>query len=291
MKVLIFGGSGMLGHKLNQLWQKKFEVFTTLRGNFSEFEKFGIFQKNKTFEKVEVENIDKVKDIIKSIKPDIIVNAIGIIKQVPSAKNIVKTLWVNSIFPHQLAEIGGEVGSRLITISTDCVFDGKKGNYKEEDIPNAFDLYGRSKNLGEVSEGNALTIRTSLIGRELQTKYGLIEWFLSNRGRQTNGFSKAVFSGFPTNVFADIVKNIIINHKELQGVYHISSSPINKFDLLKIVKEIYCLDIEIIEFSDFEIDRTLNSEKFRSETGFKPKDWNEMIKIMSRDKTSYDLWK
>ena len=179
----------------------------------------------------------------------------------------------------------------MITISTDCVFDGKKGNYKESDIPNAVDLYGRSKNLGEVTEGNALTIRTSIIGRELQTRYGLVEWFLSNQGRKVNGFSNAVFSGFPTEVFGDILGQIITKYKNLQGLYHISSDPINKFDLLKFVKEAFEANIEIVEFSDFEIDRSLDSTKFKNETGFKPKSWEEMIKIMSEDKTRYELWK
>jgi dTDP-4-dehydrorhamnose reductase len=291
MKILIFGGSGMLGHKLNQLWKEKFEVITTLRKGFSEYERFNIFERDKVIENVEIEQIKTVQEIVEKQKPDVIVNAIGIIKQLPSAKNTVKTLWINSIFPHQLAEISEQNNSRLITISTDCVFDGKKGNYTEEDIPNAIDLYGQSKHLGEVVEGNALTIRTSIIGRELQTCYGLVEWFLSNEGRKVNGFSKAIFSGFPTCVFANILEEIITKHKGLKGLHHISSEPINKLDLLKLIKNAYKSNIEIVEFSDFEIDRSLDSTKFKEKTNFQLQDWETMVNQMATDSTPYDDWK
>lgn len=291
MKILIFGGGGMLGHKLNQMWRDKFEILTTLRKGFFEYERFNIFEREKVIENVEIEQIDRVYQIIEDHKPDVIVNAIGIIKQLPSAKNTVKTLWVNSIFPHQLAEIAEKNNSRLITISTDCVFDGKKGNYAEADIPNAIDLYGQSKHLGEVVDGNALTIRTSIIGRELQTRYGLVEWFLSNEGRKVNGFSKAIFSGFPTCVFANILEKIITNHKDLSGLYHISSEPINKLKLLKLIKNAYKLNIEIVEFSDFEIDRSLDSTKFKEKTNFKFQGWEAMISQMAKDSTPYDDWK
>src|ERR1044072_2086378 len=168
MKILILGGSGMLGHKLVQAWKDKFKVWTTLRNGIEKYGKYNIFDDSKTFEQVEAENFGKIYEIIKNTKPDVIVNAIGIIKQLPTAKNVIKTLSINSIFPHKLSEMAEEFGSRLICVSTDCVFSGEKGNYKEEDIADAYDLYGKSKNLGEVVAGNCLTIRTSIIGRELE---------------------------------------------------------------------------------------------------------------------------
>lgn len=277
----------MLGHKLVQQFQEKFDVWTTFRGKSERYEKFGIFEKNKVFENINVEEIDSIENVVKTVKPDVIINAVGIIKQLPSSKNTVKTLQVNSIFPHQLADIAGEHNSRLITISTDCVYNGKKGNYSEGDVPNATDLYGKSKNLGEVDKENCLTLRTSIIGRELETSHSLVEWFLSNEGKKVNGFVNAIYTGFPTIVLADILEDLIINHRQLEGIYHVSSEPINKYDLLKLLKKAYNLSIEIEPYEDFQIDSSLNSDKFRKETGFSPMNWEKMIEKMAADQTVY----
>lgn len=281
----------MLGHKLVQRWQAGFDVWTTVRGEFSQYERFEIFDKKKTFEFVTAENFETVENVIEKIAPRVIFNAVGIIKQLPTSKNVVKTLQINSIFPHKLAEIAEKLGARLINISTDCVFDGKKGNYTEEDVSNATDVYGKSKNLGEVSGGNSITLRTSIIGRELSTNHSLVEWFLSNRGKKVKGFVKAIYSGFPTIVLADIIDDLINNHADLQGLYHVSSEPINKFELLNLIKKSYKIDVEIEPFEDFYIDRSLDSTKFRNATGFQPPAWNEMIEKMAKDKTPYDIWR
>lgn len=281
----------MLGHKLVQVWQKKYDVWTTIRGNFGSREKYDIFDKTKTFENLNIENIEALESVVEIVKPDVILNAVGIIKQVRLAKDVVKTLTVNSIFPHRLAELAEKYDARFITLGTDCVFNGAKGNYTEEDIPDAPDLYGKSKHLGEVVQGNCLTLRTSIIGRELQTTNSLVEWFLSNRGKKVNGFVNAVYSGFPTICLADILSDLIINHKNLKGLYHVSSEPIDKFALLQLLKEAYKIDIEIEPFEDFRIDRSLDSTKFREATGFYPLDWKEMILAMADDPTPYAEWK
>lgn len=281
----------MLGHKITQVLKKNFEVFSTIRGNYESFEKYGILEKDKVFEKTDVNEIKSVAEIAKHLKPDYLINCIGIIKQLPSAKNSVKTIKINSLLPHQLAEIADENNSKLITISTDCVFSGAKGFYKEEDLPDARDLYGKSKNLGEVVESRHLTIRTSIIGRELNGAHSLIEWFLSNEGKTIKGFSKAIYTGFPTIVFADIISGLILNNSDLCGLYHISSEPINKFDLLNMVKKYYRVNVEIERDEDFEIDRSLDSSKFRLATGFKPENWETMIKKMAEDKTPYSNWR
>ncbi len=281
----------MLGHKLVQIFSARFETFATSRNHLNE-EIFGdLSKKVQIFENINVENTDSVKEIIKKIEPEVVVNAVGIIKQIPSAKNVIKTLTINSIFPHQLAEVAEEVKARLICISTDCVFSGKKGNYSEEEIPDASDLYGKSKNLGEVVEGNCLTVRTSIIGRELGTKHSLLEWFLSNENGKVKGFKKAVFSGFPTQVLAEILADIIANQPNLRGLYHVSSEPINKFDLLELIKKNYGANIEIEQDENFTIDRSLDSTKFRTETDFQPQNWKKMIEIMANDETKYAKWK
>ena len=281
----------MLGHKLVQVWQNKFDVWTTLKGKFEDYEKYNIYEKEKTLDLVDAEDFETVEQAIKNVEPQVIFNAVGIIKQLPSSENVIKTLTINSIFPHKLAEIAGRIDARLINISTDCVFDGKKGNYNEGDVSNATDVYGKSKNLGEVTEKNCLTLRTSIIGRELQTQHSLVEWFLSNRGKKVKGFEKAVYSGFPTIVLADIIADLIENHVSLSGLYHVSADPINKYDLLKLINEAYQSEIEIEPFDDFQIDRSLDSGKFRKETGFQPAGWREMIKRMADDKTPYDEWR
>lgn len=291
MKVLVFGGSGMLGHKLVQTLGRNFDVWTTLRGPYRAVEQYSIFDKKKTVEHVDVENAAIIETTIRELRPDVVVNAVGVIKQLPASSDVITTLEINSIFPHRLAQLAATFGYRMISISTDCVFDGAKGNYSENDPPDARDLYGKSKNLGEVAAENCLTIRTSIIGRELRTRHSLVEWFLSNRGKSVKGFVNAIYSGFPTVVFADIIRELIADWPSLTGLYHISSEPINKYDLLQLIRSKFSVDVEIDCFADFRIDRSLNSEKFRAETGFNPKPWDEMISIMATDPTPYDEWK
>lgn len=280
----------MLGHKLVQCWMNRFEVWTTIKGRVDDYGKYGIFNKQRTLDSVDAENFQTVENAVEKIKPQVVFNAVGVIKQLPTSKNVVKTLNINSIFPHRLAEITEKIGAKLINISTDCVFDGQKGNYTEEDISNATDVYGKSKNLGEVVEGNCLTLRTSIIGRELKTLHSLVEWFLSQRGEKVKGFVNAIYSGFPTIVLADIIADLIENHHNLRGLYHVSAEPINKYELLKLINGAYRTEIEIEPFEDFRIDRSLDSAKFREATGFQPIGWSEMIQKMADDPTPYDEW-
>ncbi|HMT09621.1 MAG TPA: SDR family oxidoreductase [Pyrinomonadaceae bacterium] len=291
MKVLIFGAAGMLGHKLYQRLSSRFEVAATIRGEFSSIERYGIFDRSKIVENIDVRDKAAVETAIVSVNPDVVVNAVGVIKQLPSAKDVITTLEINAIFPHRLAEFGAEFGFRTISISTDCVFDGAIGNYRETDVPNATDLYGKSKALGELNDDNCLTLRTSIIGRELGTSHSLIDWFLSNHGGSVKGFTKAIYSGFPTVVFADIIGDLVANRPELSGLYQVASEPINKFELLKLVNEAYDANIEIVPEDDFTIDRSLNAAKFNELTGFRPAAWPELIAQMAADETDYDSFK
>lgn len=281
----------MLGHKLAQVWQNRFDVRVTLRTEFSQFKEYDFFNFNQTFELVDVRNFEKIEEIIKGLKPDTVINAVGIIKQKPTSKDIISTLEINSIFPQKLARIAKRLDFRLITISTDCVFDGKKGFYTEKDIPNAADLYGKSKNLGEVAEENCLTLRTSIIGREIETSHSLIEWFISERGGKVKGFKNAIYTGFPTVILAGIIGDLIEKSPSLQGLYHLSSEPISKFNLLNLINEALELGITVEAAEDFVCDRSLDSTKFRRETGFQPKDWQEMIKTFAADAKQYESWR
>lgn len=281
----------MLGHKLIQVLKTKFDVYTTIRSDFASFNRLDLLAKDKVFDKIDVKNIGLFEKIIEDIKPEIVVNAVGIIKQLPSSDDVLSTLDINAIFPQRLARIAFKNGFRLINISTDCVFSGKTGNYTEEDISDAYDLYGKSKFLGEVAGENCLTLRTSIIGRELNTQHSLFEWFLSNEGKQVKGYINAIFSGFPTIMFAEIIAGIIKNYPDLEGLYHVSSEPINKFDLLCLIKKKFDLKIEIEPFEDFYINRSLNSENFKKLTGFQPPSWEDMIARMADDPTPYEEWR
>lgn len=289
MKVLVIGGTGMLGHKVFQTLSPRFDIATTIRGSFETVEPLGIFDRGSVIENVDVENIATVAAAIEASSPDVVINCVGVIKQLPTSKDVVKTLTINSIFPHQLAALSEQFNFRLITVSTDCVFAGTKGNYTEDDPADALDLYGRSKQLGEVIDGRNLTIRTSIIGREIGTSHSLVEWFLSQEG-SAKGFVNAIYSGFPTAILSEIIAKILSEHPDLSGLYHVSSEPINKFDLLTLVKGRLGLDIEIERFEDFSIDRSLDSTRFRAATGFKPLPWREMVDRMFSDPTPYDDW-
>lgn len=281
----------MLGHKLIQQLDPEFEVFGTLRGEVATVERFGIFDPQRMIPGVNPESAESIENAIAAVRPDVVINAIGVIKQVPNAKDVINTLTINSIFPHRLGDAAERYGFRLFIVSTDCVFNGKKGHYNEDDITNATDLYGKSKALGEVIGTKCLTIRTSIIGRELWTGHSLVEWVLSNRGKRIRGFTNAIYSGFPTIVFADILRSLIIDHKELSGLYHIASEPINKFELVSLINKYYAAGLNIEPYGDFVIDRSLDGSRFNAQTGFRPAGWEEMVMRMAQDPTPYDNWR
>lgn len=290
-KILILGGAGMLGHKLCQRYKDRYEVWATVRAPVNSYKKYDIFCEDTIISGLDISNMDKVIRILCDIRPDVVINCVGVIKQLKSAKDPIATLKINSLFPHQLANMCQAIKARMIHISTDCVFAGTKGMYSESDVSDATDLYGRTKYLGEVDRTPALTIRTSIIGRELQTTSGLIEWFLSNRDSTVKGFQKAIYTGFTTIALADVIANIIDNHPELTGLYQVSSEPINKYDLLCIVKEKFGLKTVIEPEIETCIDRSLDSSRFRQLTGFIPPSWDSMINQMAEDPTPYGNWK
>ncbi len=291
MRILIFGAAGMLGHKLTQVLGETAEVWGTVRGRADSVSGYGIFDLNCIIGEIDAGNELSIRRSIETVRPDVVINAVGIVKQLPSSKDVITTLTINSIFPHRLAQFAAEYEFRLFTISTDCVFDGAAGNYNESDRPNATDLYGKSKELGEVIADRCVTLRTSIIGRELGTSHSLVEWFLKNEGKRVNGFTKAFYSGFPTVILAYIIRDLIFNFPELDGLYHVSSDPIDKYELLRLLRKYYVSNIEIEPSDDVRIDRTLDSARFRSMTGFSPSSWEEMVEKMASDPTPYGKWK
>lgn len=291
MKVLILGSAGMLGHKLYQVLDPLFEVTGTIRGPHSAISNYGFFQQSRIVPEVNALEISRVERVIEEIRPDVLINAVGIVKALEQKKGVLLNIWLNSLLPHQLYQICQTRGIRLIHISTDCVFLGNRGNYREDDLSDAEDIYGKTKYLGEVNGAGALTIRTSFIGRELGSTNGLLEWFLANQGGMVQGFSNAIFSGFPTIWLAGIIASIIREHQNLSGLYHIASEPISKFKLLTLIKKAMRLNIEIEEYPDFRCDRSLDSTLYRKVTGFTPPSWEKMVDELAQDTAQYLEWR
>jgi dTDP-4-dehydrorhamnose reductase len=279
-KILILGASGMLGSTLLKYFSSNlmYEVYGTLRFQGS-VKSFDQELQNKLIVGVDVEKTEGLLALFNNIRPTIVINCVGIVKQLKEAEDALIAIPINSLLPHILARLCESIGSRLIHFSTDCVFSGLRGMYTEEDFPDCNDLYGRSKYLGESTAFNTITLRTSIIGHELNGNRSLVNWFLSQED-QVTGFKNAVFSGLPTVEVARIIQDFVIPNKSLSGLYHISADPINKFDLLRLVADQYKKEIKIIPDDNYKIDRSLDSSRFKNVTGFKASSWNDMIKIM-----------
>lgn len=287
MKILVFGATGMLGHKLMQVLSNRNDIFGTIRGKPSSYMAHPVLSGMSLVGDTHAEDFDSIIRAFSEVQPDVVVNCIGIIKQHPLANDPLHSIKINSLFPHRLQRLCTSTGARLLHISTDCVFSGRKGYYIEADGPDAEDLYGRTKVLGEVTEPGSMTIRTSIIGRELQSKYGLVEWLLGNNGGRVQGYTNAIFSGFTSLALAKIIEDIIKFHPDLHGIWHISSDPITKFDLLRLINQELDLHIIIDRNDSIKCDRSLNSDRFRNSTGFVSPRWEEMIAEMRRDTTAY----
>jgi dTDP-4-dehydrorhamnose reductase len=290
VKVLILGGAGMLGHKLWQVLKERVETWATVRSTPQDYASLGLFEPSRLIPQVEATNLCSVAEAVKRVNPHVVINCVGIIKQLREAHDPILSVTINALFPHQLAAICAEQGARLIHISTDCVFSGRRGSYTEDDLPDPPDLYGRSKLLGEVAKPH-LTIRTSIIGREISTVSGLVEWFLAQPGPVVRGYTKAIFSGFPTVILAEIIADILEQKPALTGLWHISSEPITKYELLLLLRKAYGKAVEIEPCPEVQIDRSLVSDRFRATLGFRPAAWEQMVERMAADVTPYEVWR
>lgn len=280
-KILIVGATGMLGNaQMTELTKSKnFDVFGTVR-YFEEAKKYLPAKLlSKIYPNVDVENIDSLIKVFDSIKPDVVINCVGLIKQSQNASDIALDISMNSLFPYRLAHLCVIADSRLIHISTDCVFSGTQGFYKESDSADAEDIYGRTKFLGEVVLPNCFTMRTSIIGHGLENHASLVDWFLSQKGK-IKGYTKVIYSGLPTVEIAHIIAEYIIPNKNLMGLYHVSAEPISKYDLLNLMAKIYHKKIVIERFDKFILDRSLDSTKFRKITSYQPPSWERLVRKM-----------
>lgn len=280
MKILIFGASGMLGNAMFRVLAQSgdLEVFATARSE-SVRRHFDPSLGDRIVPGVDVENHDSLARVFAQVKPQVVVNCIGLIKQLANANDPLQALPINAMLPHRLAQLCEIGGARLIHVSTDCVFSGARGNYLESDLSDTCELYGQSKFLGEVAYPHTLTLRTSIIGHELSSAHGLIDWFLSQQDT-IKGYTKAIFSGLPTVELARVVRDVVLPRVALSGLYHVASSPISKFDLLTLVAREYGKSIEIKPDDSLVIDRSLNADRFRKVTGYVAPTWPQLIASM-----------
>ena len=292
VRVLVLGGAGMLGHKLVQrLALRGFWVAATIRSATiprSPAAQASLGQADRILEGIDVLDDAHLERAVEAAKPDVIVNAVGIIKQIDAAKNPITSIATNALLPHRLAALGGRQGIRLIHFSTDCVFSGRRGPYAEDAPPDAVDLYGRSKLLGEPSGANCLTLRTSIVGRELRGRAGLIEWFIAQKGASATGYANALYSGLTTATIADLVGRLIVEYPELDGLWHVAADPISKYDLLALVNRHYGLGITLGRDGSIWVDRRLDGSRFQTRTGFSAPSWDAMITDMRADPTPYE---
>ncbi|MFN3767613.1 MAG: dTDP-4-dehydrorhamnose reductase family protein [Ectopseudomonas guguanensis] len=281
MKVLVLGATGMLGHAVFKLFSAddRYNVRGTLRGANG----LGYFPdhlKSRLLPGIDVLDQDVLADVLAKVRPDVVINCVGLIKQLSSANDPLSALPINAMLPHRLAKLCALLGARLVHISTDCVFSGSKGSYTERDASDANDLYGRSKFIGELHDlPHAITLRTSIIGHELGSCYALVDWFLS-QSESVKGYAKAIFSGLPTVELARVIKDYVLPNPSLHGLYHVSAEPIDKFSLLRLVADIYGKKIKINEDHSVSIDRSLDSSAFRLAAGYVPPAWPDLISLM-----------
>lgn len=281
--VLVLGGTGMLGHTLFERLadRPELDVHATARDAAPLEARVPTELRSTIHAGIDASRTETIERVVAEVRPDVVVNAIGIVRQVPASLDAIASIEVNALLPHRLARLCARERVRFVHISTDCVFSGAQGNYAEDDPPDPVDLYGHSKLLGEPGDG-ALTLRTSLIGHELRSRHGLLEWLLAQTGTAT-GYRQAIFSGLPTVELARVLAEAVLPNPGLSGVHHLSTAPISKFDLLELVARRYGHPIEIVPTDEPAIDRSLDSRRFRTATGYVPPSWPQLVDAMYDD--------
>jgi dTDP-4-dehydrorhamnose reductase len=284
----------MLGHKVFQVLRAQFPgALATMLENAGQppFDRVPLLQGNDVIGGVDVTDFARLGGLLAEIRPHFIVNCIGIVKQRKESALAIPSITINSLFPHVLAQLASRWGGRIIHPSTDCVFSGRKGRYTEEDQPDAEDLYGKSKALGELQEvENALTLRTSIIGRELANHNSLLEWLLSQRGATVHGYTRVIYSGVTTNQFARAAGWLIANFPDLSGLYHLTAEAISKYELLTMLRDAYHLDVRIVPDDTLVSDRSMLGAKLRDATGYVTPPWPALVDEIATDATPYDEW-
>ena len=282
MRIIILGGTGMLG---NQLWRylpSCFpDTFVTIRNGRGDYGNNSLYQSDRVIENVDVSDLNALTGVLKAIQPNVILNCIGLTKRREEPDNPIPSIFLNSLFPHHLAKLSGDIGARVIHFSTDCVFDGGAGHYKDNSMTNATDLYGRTKALGEITAGHVLTLRSSFIGRELRDGTELLEWFLAQQG-EVKGFKNAIYTGLTTLELSRVIEHLLRGYPDASGLYNVSSEPISKYDLLKLIAGKMRPGMKVLPEEQFRCDRSLDSTRFRKVFDYNPPNWEAMVDKLSQ---------
>lgn len=282
MRLVILGGTGMLGHTLwGRLAQCFPDTYTTIRKGIEDYRDTGLLRSDRVIDHIDVMDLRMLEGALRVIKPDVILNCIGITKRREELQNPIPSIIVNAMFPHKLAKLAADVNAKVIHFSTDCVFDGKTGCYSDDDPANATDLYGRTKALGEVTGNNVLTLRSSFIGKELQEGTELLEWFLSQTD-VVRGFKNAIYTGLTTLELCRVVEKLLVDYPDATGLYNVSSEPISKFNLLQLIGETMHRNVKVMPDESFYCDRSLNSERFRRDFDYTPPAWKDMVEELNQ---------
>ena len=288
MKILVLGAGGMMGHMACRVLAESHDVVGTIRSEWNDRSAIARFvPRDSCIDTVDVLDVREVEQALDTVRPDVVFNCVGIVKQLSAAKDALVSIECNSLLPHRLAVSCADRGARLIHLSTDCVFSGHRGMYTEDDIPDPVDLYGRSKLLGETAPEEGLTIRTSIVGRQLTGSTSFFEWILSNRGQRVRGFDRAVYSGLTTMGLARTISRVIQEHRDLSGVWQIASEPITKYDLIVRLNELLGLGIDVDRDVEMECDRSLDGSRFENYTGIVIPSWDRMLADFVADQRSY----
>ncbi len=281
-RLLLLGGTGMLGHAAVDVLCEQFELVASVRDP-QRARALGHSTRTVTFDA----RTDDVGDLLEELRPDAVLNAIGLVKQLPEGQSPAAAIRMNALFPHQVAEACAAHGCRLVHVSTDCVFSGSlaaPARYRESDLPDARDVYGRSKLLGEVTQAPHITLRTSIIGRELGRATGLMEWFAAQAGGSVDGYAQARFSGFTTRALARLIAGVLLEHPQLTGVWHVATEPIDKYALLLRLRDALHIDCEVTPRDEPVVNRALDASRFQRATGYRSPDWDEMLEeYVTRD--------
>ncbi|MGK5739558.1 dTDP-4-dehydrorhamnose reductase family protein [Micromonospora sp. URMC 103] len=289
-RVLVLGVTGMLGHTLlRELAQAtELDVHGTARTGGRLAELFPAPLLDRITTGVAASDLDRIRELLRDRRPDVVINCIGVIKQLPAVQDAVHTVSINALFPHLLARVCAEHGVRLIHVSTDCVFSGDRGSYVETDLPDPPDLYGRSKLLGEVAGASALTLRTSIVGHELTSNRSLLDWFLSQT-TLVRGHTKAIYSGVTTVEFARLLRTVVLPREDLVGLYHVAATAISKYELLRLVASVYGWQGDLIPHDGFVCDRSMSGEALAQATGYRPPPWPEMVRQLHEARSRWAL--
>ena len=283
MRIIILGGTGMLGHQLWKYLPSCFpDTFVTIRYGQGDYGSSNLYQSDRVIENMDVSDLNVLTGVLKAIQPNVILNCIALTPRREGPDNPIPSIFLNALFPHHLVKLAGDTGARVIHFSTDCVFDGVAGHYKDKSLTNATDLYGRTKALGEITAGHVLTLRSSFIGRELSDGKELLEWFLAQQG-EVKGFKNAIYTGLTTLEISRVIERLLRRHPDAAGLYNVSGDPISKYDLLKLIAEKMRPGMKVLPEEQFRCDRSLDSTRFRKEFDYTPPNWETMVEELSRE--------